>query len=91
MDCAWPVGLTAEVIYPESFFAHDEAMHLGLDFISYAHAHLPNAFVTAQRQRKIPVITWTVRDETAARHTYAHADQITFEGFDPKQFDFRIA
>nr|WP_316654041.1 glycerophosphodiester phosphodiesterase [uncultured Gellertiella sp.] len=79
----WPVGLTAEGTEPESFFAHDEAMHLGLDFISYCNAHLPNSFVTAQRQRHIPVITWTVRDEAAARHTYAHADQITFEGFDP--------
>lgn len=87
----WPVGLTAEGTEPETFFAHDEAMQLGLDFISYCNAHLPNAFVDAQRKRGIPVITWTVRDETAARHTYAHADQITFEGFDPKQFDFRIA
>lgn len=84
LGAPYPVGLTAEGTRPEDFFAHDEAMHLGLDFISYCNAHLPNSFITAQRQRGIPVITWTVRDEAAARHTFAHADQMTFEGFDPK-------
>lgn len=84
LGCPYPVGLTAEGMNPETFFAHDEAMQLGLDFISYCNAHLPNSFITAQRQRHIPIITWTVRDEAAARHTYAHADQITFEGFDPR-------
>ncbi len=79
------VGLTAEGVKPEDFFAHDEAMQLGLDFISYHHAHLPNSFVTAQRQSGVPVITWTVRDEKARAHTYSHADQMTFEGFDPRE------
>lgn len=79
----YPVGLTAEGTRPEEFFAHDEAMHLGLDFISYCYEHLPNSFVTAQRKRGIPVITWTVRNEQGASHSYAHADQITFEAFDP--------
>jgi hypothetical protein len=60
-------------------------MHLGLDFISYFHGHLPNSFVTAQRQGGIPLITWTVRDENARAHTYTHADQMTFEGFDPRE------
>jgi hypothetical protein len=31
----------------------------------------------------MPVITWTVRDETAVQATFAHADQMTFEGFQP--------
>lgn len=79
------IGLTAEGVKPEDFFAHDEAMQLGLDFISYHHAHLPNSFVTAQRQSGVPVITWTVRDEKARAHTYSHADQMTFEGFDPRE------
>jgi len=70
---------------PEKFFAHDDAMHAGLDFISYAWDHLPNAFITAQRQRGIPVITWTVRNDEAIRHTFANADQMTFEGFDPRE------
>lgn len=81
----YPVGLTAEGVKPEEFFRHDEAMQLGLDFISYHHGHLPNSFVTAQRQAGVPIITWTVRDERARAHTYTHADQMTFEGFDPRE------
>jgi glycerophosphoryl diester phosphodiesterase len=81
----YPVGLTAEGSRPEDFFKHDEAMHLGLDFVSYHHADLPNSFVTAQRQAHIPVITWTVKDANAREHTYKYADQMTFEGFDPKE------
>jgi len=84
LESPYPVGLTAEGNKPETFFQHDEAMHLGLDFISYFYGHLPNPFVTAQRQRGIPVITWTVRDEAARKHTFANADQMTFEGFDPR-------
>ncbi|MDK4702417.1 MULTISPECIES: glycerophosphodiester phosphodiesterase [unclassified Rhizobium] len=84
LEAPYPVGLTAEGNKPETFFQHDEAMHLGLDFISYFYGHLPNPFVTAQRQRGIPVITWTVRDEAARKHTFANADQMTFEGFDPR-------
>jgi glycerophosphoryl diester phosphodiesterase len=81
----YPIGLTAEGTNPDTFFLHDEAMQLGLDFISYFYGHLPNPFVTAQRQRGIPVITWTVRDVAAMRHSFANADQITFEGFDPRE------
>ncbi len=84
LGAPYPVGLTAEGNKPETFFQHDEAMHLGLDFISYFYGHLPNPFITAQRQRGIPVITWTVRDEAARKHTFANADQMTFEGFDPR-------
>lgn len=83
--CPYPVGLTAEGNDPAKFFEHDEAMQAGLDFISYHWSHLPNSFVEAQRKRGIPVITWTVRDENARRHTYTHADQMTFEGFDPRE------
>ena len=49
-----------------------------------ASADLPNRFVSFVRERLgMPVITWTVRDEPAVEHTFAHADQMTFEGFDP--------
>ncbi|OJU02894.1 MAG: glycerophosphodiester phosphodiesterase [Rhizobium sp. 63-7] len=85
LNCPYPIGLTAWGNDPEQFFVHEEAMHLGLDFISYAHDHLPNAFITAQRQRGIPVITWTVRDEEAVKRTFRYADQMTFEGFDPRE------
>ena len=85
LDSPYPVGLTADGNEPETFFKHDEAMQLGLDFISYFYGHLPNPFITAQRQRGITVITWTVRDEEARKITFAHADQMTFEGFDPRE------
>ncbi|AVA21457.1 MULTISPECIES: glycerophosphodiester phosphodiesterase [unclassified Rhizobium] len=85
LNAPYPVGLTADGNEPETFFKHDEAMQLGLDFISYFYGHLPNPFITAQRQRGIPVITWTVRDEAARKHTFANADQMTFEGFDPRE------
>ena len=81
----YPVGLTAEGDDPEKFFQHDEAMQAGLNFISYHWSHLPNSFVEAQRKSGIPVITWTVRDEKARAHTYTYADQMTFEGFDPRE------
>ena len=84
LEAPYPIGLTADGNEPETFFKHDEAMQLGLDFISYFYGHLPNPFITAQRQRGIPVITWTVRDEAARKHTFANADQMTFEGFDPR-------
>ena len=81
----WPLGLTAEGDKPEDFFKHDEAMHIGLDFISYHWGHLPNSFIEAQRKLGVPVITWTVRDENARATTYKYADQMTFEGFDPRE------
>jgi hypothetical protein len=39
-----PIGLTADGTKPEAFFTHEEAMQLGLDFISYCVHHLPNSF-----------------------------------------------
>lgn len=81
----YPLGLTAMGDKPEEFFVHDEAMQLGLDFISYHWPHLPNSFITAQQKANIPVITWTVRDEKGRENTYKYADQMTFEGFDPRE------
>lgn len=81
-----PLGLTAEGVKPESFFVHEEAMQLGLNFISYCVHHLPNAFIEAQRAQGLPVITWTVRDQQGVAQTEAYADQMTFEGFDPDAF-----
>ena len=85
LGCRHPIGLTAEGARAETFASHEKAMQLGLDFISYNVNHLPNPFITAQRAAGIPVITWTVRDEAARKHTLEHADQMTFEGFDPRQ------
>ncbi|WP_411035450.1 glycerophosphodiester phosphodiesterase [Shinella sp. BYT-45] len=80
-----PVGLTAEGARPENFAVHEEAMQLGLDFVSYYYGHLPNDFVSRQRSLGRPVITWTVRDEEARTITADNADQMTFEGFDPRE------
>ncbi|SMC67111.1 glycerophosphodiester phosphodiesterase family protein [Rhizobium sp. RU36D] len=83
--CPYPVGLTAMGDKPEEFAAHQEAMALGLDFISYYVAHLPNAFITEQQNKGVRIITWTVRDEIARAQTYKYAEQMTFEGFDPRE------
>ena len=80
-----PVGLTAEGARPENFAVHEEAMQLGLVFISYYYGHLPNAFISRQRDLGKQVITWTVRDDEARTITALNADQMTFEGFDPRE------
>lgn len=80
-----PLGLTAGGIDPESVFVHEEAMQLGLEFISYFYGDLPNPFITKERKSGITVITWTVHDKSGMDKTYAEADQMTFEGFDPRE------
>ncbi|WEX78816.1 glycerophosphodiester phosphodiesterase [Sinorhizobium numidicum] len=85
LDAPYPLGLTAEGANPETFFVHEEAMQLGLDFISYFYGHLPNAFISKERALGHTLITWTVRDRQAQEHSFAHADQMTFEGFDPRE------
>jgi glycerophosphoryl diester phosphodiesterase len=84
LKAPYPLGLTAGGNKPEEFQIHEKAMKLGLDFISYFYADLPNPFITAEREKGITVITWTVRDEKAVKHSFENADQMTFEGFDPR-------
>lgn len=81
----YPVGLTAYGDKPEIWDRQTEEMAIGLDFTSYHVAHLPNPFTDGLREKGIPVITWTVRDEAARERTFANADQMTFEGFDPSE------
>ncbi|MBB3658591.1 glycerophosphoryl diester phosphodiesterase [Rhizobium sp. BK650] len=83
LNAPYPVGLTANGNTSEEYATHEKAMGLGLDFISYYYADLPNPFIAGQRDKGIPVITWTVRDEEARKRTFDNADQMTFEGFDP--------
>lgn len=85
LDAPYPLGLTAEGSRPETFFVHEEAMQLGLDFISYFYGDLPNPFISKERTLGCTVITWTVRDRAAQQHSFAHADQMTFEGLDPRE------
>jgi glycerophosphoryl diester phosphodiesterase len=79
-----PAGLTAWGEKEHEIEAHFSMLAHGIDFVSYGIAHLPNRFISFVRGRlNMPVITWTVRDETAVQATFAHADQMTFEGFQP--------
>ncbi len=87
LGCEIPLGLTAEGGRPDKWDRHFPAFKIGLDFISYQAMHLPNPFIDEARQRGIPVITWTVRDALSRQKTREFADQMTFEGFDPRDLD----
>lgn len=79
-----PIGLTAEgsdKLYSE----HTAFAALAdVDFVSYGIHDLPCRFVSEFRQSGRPVITWTIRTPELAQKSALHADQITFEGFDPR-------
>jgi glycerophosphoryl diester phosphodiesterase len=81
----WPVGLTAE--NPEGRYAtaNDMAFDLGIEFVSFSVTDLPDPFVEKVRAKGLPVITWTVRNPEAVQKTLEFADQMTFEGFDPRE------
>lgn len=83
LGCVCPIGLTAEGKEPETFFEHEEALAFGVSFISYDIDDIPNPFVEAQRKQGKKIITWTVRNREQQKLSDQHADQITFEGFDP--------
>lgn len=77
-------GLTAHGRTPADLEAHFSMLAHGIDFVSFHVADLPNRFVdTVRGKLAMPVITWTVRDEWAVDLTRKHADQMTFEGFEP--------
>lgn len=77
-------GLTALGAMPEHLEAHFSMLAHGIDFASFHALDLPNPFTTMLREQlELPVITWTVRDRATYDLTGAHADQMTFEGFDP--------
>ena len=79
-----PRGLTAEG-GDDSYQKHRDAMYdYDLQFVSYKVADLPNRFVSEMQGEGLPIISWTVRDEKAREATIKHADQMTFEGFDPR-------
>lgn len=78
-----PVGLTAEGRQPEELSTHGEALAKGLDFVSYDHEAMPNAFLDEVASRGLPILCWTIRDEAQAHRALQTADQITFEGFRP--------
>jgi glycerophosphoryl diester phosphodiesterase len=79
-----PAGLTALGEAEHDLEAHFSMLAHDISFVSYCLAHIPNRFVGFVREKLgMPVITWTVRDQQGVERTHEHADQITFEGFDP--------
>lgn len=79
-----PRGLTAEH-GDEAYQRHFDAMHnYDLQFVSYKVQHADNKFVREMKQLGLPIITWTVKDEQGRTQTAKFADQMTFEGFDPR-------
>ena len=79
-----PAGLTAWGEKPHEVEAHFSMLGSGVSFVSYGVVHVPNPFVAFVRDRlSMPVITWTVRNQGDVERTFAHADQMTFEGFEP--------
>ena len=84
-----PAGLTAEGLKDDEIEAHFSMLAHGISFVSYNVHHLPNRFISLVRGKLgMPVITWTVRDAQMLAHTYAHADQATFELFNPEKTAF---
>lgn len=50
------------------------------DFLAYDIRDLPSPFATAQRQRGIPVLSWTVRTPALRARAAQHADAAIAEG-----------
>ncbi len=79
-----PSGLTSVGLGQRTMEANFAMLAHEISFVSYSVNHLPNHFVDFVRgQLGMPVITWTVRNEKDVELTRLHADQVTFEGFDP--------
>lgn len=49
------------------------------DFLAYDIRDLPSRFAAQQRQRGLPVLTWTVRSDDNRETAMQHADQIIYE------------
>lgn len=80
-----PAGLTAYGTADALIEAHFAMLANDLAFVSYDVASLPNRFASFVRERlKMPVITWTIRDQAGCDMTHRHGDQMTFEGFEPE-------
>ncbi len=79
-----PGGLTAYGRAPEELEQHFSMLAHPISFVSFSVRDIQNRFVETVRTRlAMPVITWTVRDQSGVELTARHADQMTFEGFLP--------
>ena len=83
MGARIPVGLTAHGNDPEQMTYNLEALDIPIDFVSFHVSDLPSEFVKTVRDKNLPAITWTVRNQGDWDLSKQYADQITFEGFDP--------
>ena len=54
-------------------------------FISYGVHSLPNRAVARLRQKGLPVLCWTIRSQAEADAAAPYADNIIFEGFQPRK------
>jgi len=82
---ARPRGLTADGS-DKLYRTHaDFATVADVDFVSYAINDLPCRFVDEFRATGRPAISWTIRTPELAAKSALYADQITFEGFDPRR------
>ena len=80
-----PTGLTACGSLTHELEMHFSMLGHGISFVSYGVFDLPNRFVSFVRKRlDMPVISWTVRNQEDVERTFAHVDQMTFEGFEPE-------
>jgi glycerophosphoryl diester phosphodiesterase len=80
-----PAGLTAEGLKDEDMEAHFSMLAYDIDFVSYNVHHLENRFLEFVRSHlDLPLISWTVRSAADKVTSDTLADQITFEGFDPR-------
>ncbi len=76
----WP-ALSASQRLGLRFFSH--MAQTRPHFVSYDIMALESVAPRLLRAVGVPLITWTVRDETQANYGATWADQITFEGFLP--------
>ena len=58
---------------------HLSLWHARPDFLACDIRDLPSGFAAGQRQRGLPVLTWTVRSEDQRTNAMHHADQIIYE------------
>ncbi len=79
-----PLGLTAGGDQGKQSIHEAIAAEVKPDFLSYSLRDLDCPFVASFRASGKPVISWTVRSPNDASRSALYADQITFEGFDPK-------
>ena len=60
----------------------NELKDLNIDFLSYDIDYLNDAIVTEAKNKKIPIITWTINSIEKFEEAHLKADNIIFENID---------